>query len=406
MPVRPMSLSRALCALLVLACALAWSGCGRAKTTTSSESGSRPPVGAKGPVTTAADAPVADLGFPAVATKNTIRVASADPVVTAAAVARAVYPGSVAGTRPQAVTLVDAGDWRTALAASALNAAPVGAPTLFTRGTQVPPATAAALKALAPAGSRAAGGAQVVRVGTTAAVPALKTTDLKAGDAFAQARAIDAFLTAAQGRASGRVVVVSADAPQFAAPAAAYAAKSGAPILFTHKDVAPPDTIAALKTHAGPKIYVFGPSRIISPKVTRQLKRVGSVLRVGGQDPVTNAIAFARFSDEGFGWNIVDPGHGMVFLPQATDPAVAAAAAPLSASGAYGPALLLSSPSVLDAPMRAFLLDIQPGYAKDPVRGVYNRAWLVGETGAISTALQAEIDRFLEIAAIPGKGAK
>jgi hypothetical protein len=380
------------------------SGCGRSKTTTAADPGARPPVGAKAPAPDAG--PVADLGFPAVATKNTIRVASTDPVPAAAAVARAVFPGTEAGTRPKAVTLVDAGDWRAALAAAALNAAPVQAPTLFTRGTTVPAETTAALKALAPAGSKAAGGAQVVRVGTTAAVGTLKTTDIKGGDPFAMARSIDAFVTAAQGRASGRVMVVSADDPAYAIPAAAYAAKSGAPILFTNRDSVPADTIAALKTHAGPKIYVVGPSSVISPKATKQLKKVGSVLRVGGQDPVSSAIAFARFSDEGFGWNIVDPGHGMVLLPKAADPALAAAAAPLSASGAYGPALLLSSPSVLDVPMRAFLLDIQPGYAKDPVRGVYNRAWLVGDTQAIGTALQAEIDRLLEITAIADKGTK
>ncbi len=404
MPDRSSTLVRPFALALTVALTLLGSGCGRSKTDTPADSGTRSPLGAKKPGQSAGQG--VDLGFPAFATKNTVRVASADPVVAAAAVARVVYPGTSARTRPAAVALVDVRDWRSALAASALNAAPVGAPILFTRGARLPAETASALRALAPTGSRAAGGAQVIRVGTAAAVGTLGTTDVKAGTPYAMARRIDAFVTAAQGRASGRVVVVSADEPAFAAPAAAYAAKSGAPILFTNRTSVPADTIAALKTHARPKIYVLGPSSIIAPKVTRTLKKLGSVMRVGGQEPVSNSIAFARFSDEGFGWNIVDPGHGMVFLPQAGDPSLAAAAAPLSASGTYGPALLLSSPTVLDLPMRAFLLDIQPGYAKDPVRGVYNRAWVVGDTSTVNASLQAEIDALLEITPISDKGAK
>lgn len=391
--------------LALLATLLAAAGCGRTSPETATTAGVRPPVGAKdtSPRTTAgAD----DLGFPTVATKNTIRVASGDPVEIAAAAARAVYPGSAAGTRPDAVTLVDAKAWQTAVAAAALDAPPLRAPLLFTRGASIPSATATALAAMAPQGSKAAAGAQVIRVGTTASVGTLKTTDIKAADPFAAARALDAFITAARGSASTRVLLASADDPAFAAPAAAYAAKSGYPVLFTHKGSVPPDTIAALKTHGKPRIYVLGPSSVIAPAVTKRLKSIGQIVRVGGPDPGSNSINFARFSDEGFGWNIVDPGHGMVFLPTGGDPAVPAAAASLSASGAYGPALLLSSPAVLDAPMRAFLLDIQPGYTKDPVRGVYNRAWLVGNTTAITTSLQAQIDGNLEITAIADKGTK
>ena len=41
------------------------------------------------------------LGFPAVATKNTTRVAGGDPIADAAGVALAVYPSSGAGTHPR-----------------------------------------------------------------------------------------------------------------------------------------------------------------------------------------------------------------------------------------------------------------------------------------------------------------
>src|SRR4051794_41704567 len=52
------------------------------------------------------------LGFPVLATKNTTRVAGADAVVDAAAVARAVFPARTQESRPQAVTLVDRKGWQ------------------------------------------------------------------------------------------------------------------------------------------------------------------------------------------------------------------------------------------------------------------------------------------------------
>ena len=386
--------------LALLATLLA--GCGRGDSS-DDQASSRPQVGVKADDDDAA----ADLGFPVFATKNTIRVAGADAVADAAAVVRAVHPDGAAASRPQAVTLVDAGDWRAALVAASLNRAPLSAPTLFTRGSTLPPATTGAIRALNLRGSKAAGGAQVIRIGTSARPGALKTTDVRGKDPFALARSVDAFTAAARGRPGDRVILVSAENPAYAAPAAAYAAKSGDPILFTNKDVVPPDTIAAIKAHKKPTIYVLGPSSIISPKATKQLKGLGKVVRTGGQDPISNSIEFARFSDGAFGWGITDPGHGMVFLAQGADPTVAAAVAPLSASGAYGPALLLSSPTTLDKGMAAFLADIQPGFAKDPVRGVYNRAWVIGDTKVISPELQSSIDRSLEITPIVAKkGAK
>src|SRR5690242_10057975 len=69
-------------------------------------------------------APFASAGSPgrgtiALATKNTTRLGGADPATDAAAVARAVYPGLTAATRPQVVVVVDDRRWGAALAASA-----------------------------------------------------------------------------------------------------------------------------------------------------------------------------------------------------------------------------------------------------------------------------------------------
>ncbi|MEA2227635.1 MAG: hypothetical protein QOF04_1265, partial [Solirubrobacteraceae bacterium] len=87
-------------------------------------------------------------------------------------------------------------------------------------------------------------------------------------------------------------------------------------------------------------------------------------------------------------------------------PLDAAAAALLSASGTYGPLVLLSSGARLDAPLAEYLMDIQPGYSKDPVRGVYNHGWIVGDDKAISVAVQSQIDSLLEISPVNERNAK
>src|SRR3954464_12554110 len=108
---RPLPAALLACVLAVLA-----AGCGK-----QTGSGNQPVVGVKGSERQAAQG----LGFPAFATKNTTRVGGGDAIADAAAVARAVYPAVTGGTRPDAVTLVDQRDWRSAVAASVLMSRPV-----------------------------------------------------------------------------------------------------------------------------------------------------------------------------------------------------------------------------------------------------------------------------------------
>ncbi len=382
--------------VVVLACllaALAATACGRNSTpSTTTASDERPGLGVKSSEPEAAH----DLGFPAFATKNTTRIGGADPTANAAGVARAVFPATTPENRPNAVALIDARDWHAGIAGAVLASTPVRAAVLLSDGPDLPPASRDALAALQPLGAKAAGGAQVVRVGDVARPPGLRTTDIAGRDPFALARALDAFQTAARGKSSDRVLVVSADDPDFAMPAAAWAAKAGDPVLFVNRDSVPQETKAALLAHDQPRIYVLGPPSTVSASVVSSLKALGTVKRLGADNPIDNAIAFARYSDPTFGWGVVDPGHGLIFA-RSNRPLDAAAAAPLSVSGSYGPLLLLATPTGLDGAVGQYLLDIQPGYTRDPVRGVYNHGWIVGDDRAISVATQARIDSLLEI---------
>jgi ell wall binding domain 2 (CWB2) len=343
------------------------------------------------------------LGFPALATKNTTRVGGKDPVADAAAVAAAVFPGHARETRPRLVSLVADSDWRAGIAAAALMAPPVRAPVLLGGKDGVPDATAEMLDQLSPSGLAKASGAQVVAIGEIEKPDGLKTTSIAGADPFSVADAIDAFRTKVAGQPSPNVVVAPADQPRYAMPAAAWAAKSGDAVLFTGRDKLPEPTRRAITRHEHPSIYVLGPANVISNGVLDKLAKLGAVKRVGAGTPVDNAIAFARFSDGEFGWGIKDPGHGMVFVNSSRTQDAAAGAA-LSASGKYGPLLLLDSPDRLPDTLASYLLDIEPGYRFDPVRGVYNHAWLMGDESAISVDLQAKIDQLMEIVKVKQPG--
>jgi putative cell wall-binding protein len=388
---RAMRRSRTLLVVMLALSAAVAAACG-GRDDSLRQDGTRPTIGADAEQPDAAG----NLGFPAFATKNTTRIGGADAVANAAAVASAVYPATSPRNRPPVVALVDARDWRAGIAAAVLAAPPFRAPILLSNGQDLPVASRDALEALRPLGAEPAGGAQVIRIGDVPAPAGLRATAVTGRDPFALAQAIDGFTGAARGKSSERVVIASADDPGYAMPAAAWAAKSGDPILFVNRDAVPAATRAALESRRKPSIYVVGPPETISERVEKALGRLGTVRRIGSGDAVRSSIDFARYLDDDFGWGVVDPGHGLVFA-RADRPLDAAAAAPLSASGTYGPLILLSNADRLDDPTEDYLLDIQPGYRTDPVRGVYNHGWIVGDDKSISVGVQARIDSLLEI---------
>jgi hypothetical protein len=343
------------------------------------------------------------LGFPVFATKNTTRVAGADPVADAAGAARAVYPARTDESSPRVVVIVEQDDWRAAISAAQLMARPLQAPVLFSDGGELPAASAEALEELAPSGAEEAGDAQVIRIGEAAEPENRRVTDVEGASSTSLAQAIDRLQISAAGDPTDAVVVAPADSPAFAMPAAGWAAKSGQPVLWTTKDSLPPETRKAIEAHKKPRIYVLGPEDAIAESVVRRLEKLGPTKRVSGPDPVTNAIAFARYSDGRFGWNVVDPGHGLVFanVSRTLD---AVAGAPFSGSGQYGPLLLVTDAAALPTEVQEYLLDIQPGYDEDPVRGVYNHGWLMGDETAVSADVQSRIDALLEIQPVDTEG--
>jgi hypothetical protein len=206
-------------------------------------------------------------------------------------------------------------------------------------------------------------------------------------------------------------LIASGDQPAYAMPAAGWAAESGDPVLFVNASGIPEPTRQALLSHQSPHIYVLGPPTVIPDSVLTQLRKYGSVKRVGAADPAGNSVAFALYRDPpcsfgqpcahvpgSFGWAMRSPGHGYV-LHNSHRPLDAAAAAPLSGSGDYGPQLLLDVPSTLPSSVLNYFLDYAtPGYTQEgPTAAVYNHGWVIGDPSTISVGVQAELDMRLEV---------
>jgi hypothetical protein len=350
--------------------------------------------------------PPVELGFPAVATANTTRVPGADPIADAAAAAIAVFPSAGGVPGPSAVTLVDAADWAAGVAATSLMGDPIRAPVLLTDSGEVPDVTADAIDALRPAGAPETDDRQAFRVGDAAKPDGLSTLDVDGAGAAEVAVELARLRARLTGGKPQHLLLVGSDEPAFAMPAAAWAARSGDPVLFLERNAVPEVTLDLLKAYEGVPVYVLGPESAVSADALKQVREVApDAQRVGAEDAVANAIAFARYADGTFGWNINDPGHGLVFA-NVERPLDAVAAAPLSASGSWGPLLISDDASTIPEPLAAYLLDLKPGFEDDPTRAVYNHAWLVGDTSALDVSFQARIDELIALAPIrSGSGA-
>jgi hypothetical protein len=388
-------------ALVFIVVAVVWGTSGGEDSSSSETPAPAPAPAAEKADEAAAEQTAEALGYPGFATNNTTRIGGSDPAANAAGAALAVFPSTTPAQRPAAVTVVGEEDWAGAIAAAVLMAAPVQSPILYSGPDEMPEVSEEALATLDPQGSEDTAQASLFAIGAVA-YPG-KAVPVDSGDPPSTAAQIATLRERLAGEPPQHIVVASDSRPDFAVPAAAWAARSGDPVLFSDAKKLPATTAAILEAHPKAPVYVLGPSSVISSDVVREIAKVSKrVKRVAGEDPVTNAIALARYRDGSFGWNVNDPGHGFV-LARSDAPADAAAAAPLSASGTWGPLLLTDDAGELPEAVRNYLLDVKPGYTNDPTRAFYNHVWVIGDQDAIGVDQQAEVNELAELAKI-GEG--
>ena len=255
-----------------------------------------------------------ELGYPSFATNNTTRVGGSDPASTAAGVALAVFPSATRGAA------TGGGDprRRSRLAGRGRRLGPDGG---AGAGTDCwsPPAATCPTRPRRPSkrstrrAAKTPAGRQAFAIGDAPTPEGLKATQVKGREPAALAAAIATLRDKLLGGPPQHIVLAPEDEPGFAMPAAAWAARSGDPVLFSDAKKLPAATVEALKRHPKVPVYLLGPSSAISSDVVREVAKVDKrVRRVSGEDPVENAIALARYADGGFGWNVNDPGHGFV----------------------------------------------------------------------------------------------
>lgn len=340
-------------------------------------------------------------------TGSTTRLGGRNVAVDAAAIARTLYPGLTPATRPAAVVIVDTHDWPGALAASVLSGAPLHAPIIYSERDSLPAVSANALTAMRPVGSRLLGGAQVIDIGGAPAPAGYRSLAIDASTPYQLAAKVAALLSRISSHPPRSALVAGIGGPPaLSMPAAGFAAQSGSPILLVEAHAVPQASAEAISHLNLSHLFLIGPVAAIDANVAALLRRRATVRRIGASGEVANSIAIAAFSEGPFGWGVDEPGHGLVFA-RTSRPFDAPAAAVLSSAAQFGPLLLLDRPQGVPTPLRRYLHDIQPGYGStpesSPVRGVYNRGWLIGGQEAITERTQAELDGMLR--SIPARGA-
>jgi hypothetical protein len=314
--------------------------------------------------------------------KNATRLGSARDGRTAPLVFQTVYPSMRMEHRPRVVLSV-ADDWRIALAATPLIAPPYDAAILIA-GT-LPARDAASFRARAREPDQ--------------------SSLVLGNDPVAAAAEVDAALTAASGTASSNVLLVPQDGdPPWALPAAAYAARTGTPILFVARDAVPSATADALARRAGRAgLYILAPTELVSEKIAEGLRRYGTVTRVTARDPVRAAVRFAQFYDKasGFGWGRTGRGArhftpSVVVLVNGARWQDAITAAHLERGGKRGP-LLFAERDRLPAATEGFLWRQRSVFGSTPAEGPFDHVWTVGSFEQIGYPAQARADYAVEI---------
>jgi putative cell wall-binding protein len=347
---------------------------------------------------------------PWIATKNTTRINTSDPVEAAVIVSQTLWSAQTKNNRPSSVVLTDVSNWQIAAVSADLIHHPNNGPILFTSKEGVPEATLAELKRLNPLGADGNNGVQVVLVGPMASnvEEQLKRLDLKidhieGDEPAAVAQAIDKYYAKASGELPKAVIVGSMDSSEYTLPAVNWIAHMPEPLLYVTKNEIPSATVDALKERKGKAvIYILGPEDIVSTAVEKQLQAYGTVTRIAGKDAYENAIAFATFKDasNGFGWGITTPGHNLSLLT--TDSTMLAiAAAPFSHLGKHAPLILTEKDGLPDSVME-YMMTLQPKFQDSPAEGPYNHAWLTGDSNTLKESAQSEIDDMLEISPAAG----
>lgn len=390
------SARRTLSALLVAALAIVLGACG-------GDDGAKPAPIEKGSRGAAPGAP--EFG------ENVIRVPGLSATDVAAAAILAVYPPEEEDN-PEGWVLFPVDDWRRAVNAAQFAGDPIQGGLLPIEPDYLPTAASDLVERIRPEGFPRGEGLQVLVLGdpgpeviTELQGLNLNLTVTRTEGAAELAAELVPFRGGWAKAYSDVILVVSAEARDYALPAAGWSAFSGDTIVFVEGGVVPDATTRLIAQReklrtVKPTVYLVGPESVIPESVGEQLAPLAEqVRRIPGESPVELSVELARMRDDdtGLGWGLDHGPANLSFVNVGKwDDAVGAIT--LAGEGPRAAPLLLPDSKHLPKPVADYLRGLRNDEG--------NQGWVLGDRESVSSSLLAEIDELLAPTGAKEKKAK
>lgn len=199
---------------------------------------------------------------------------------------------------------------------------------------------------------------------------------------------------------SPAIVVVSAEEPAYALPAAYTAAYFRTPVVPVENGSIPQSLQNLLENGEEKVIFVASPERLLSDEFLEELETFGDVNRVADENIYRHSLLWARSRWGNFGWGMNENLHFDAYynfiLANPETPEFAAASLPMAYQGNYGP-LLYTEKEDLNDYIDQYLWKLSPDYFSFPSDGPFMNARVVGNPDSVSYNAQARADLALEV---------
>lgn len=244
--------------------------------------------------------------------------------------------------------------------------------------------------------------ADPITAAVMAPVAAARNQTLVYGAGVSDQRALDAFIEESLSLLgdSPVIVVVSAEEPAYALPAAYTAAYFKAPVVSVENGSIPQNLQDLLENREEKVIFVAAPDRLLSDEFLEEMEAFGEVNRVADDNIYRHSLLWARSRWGNFGWGMDENFHFDAYynfvLANPQTPEFAAAGLPMAYQGNYGP-LLYTEKEDLNDYVDQYLWRLSPDYFEFPSDGPFMNARVVGSPDSVSYNAQARADLALEV---------
>ncbi|WP_269849974.1 hypothetical protein [Methanosarcina horonobensis] len=195
-------------------------------------------------------------------------------------------------------------------------------------------------------------------------------------------------------------MIVSAEEPAYALPAAYAAAYFRVPVVPVEEGSVPQSLQTLLENGEEKTFFVAAPESLLSDRFLEELEAFGEVNRVADENIYLHALVWARSRWGDFGWGIDEDFHFDAYynfaLANPETPEFAAAGLPIAYQSNYGPLLYTESEDLNDE-VDQYFWRLSPDYFAFPSDGPFMNVRVVGGPESVSYNTQARADLALEV---------